>query len=76
MYLWLPGNSRNHTTENPNCESQKKSHGYDIVATRDIVKGEELLTNYTGFGTPPAWFANWIKEEKVESVFKGLNDFV
>merc|ERR1739845_112491 len=23
VYLWLPGNSRNHTTENPNCESTK-----------------------------------------------------
>merc|ERR1712241_455127 len=76
VYLWLPGNSRNHTTENPNCESVKKPHGYDIVATRDIAKGEELLTNYTGFGTPPSWFATWIKDNKVDSVFKGLNDFV
>ena len=54
----------------------KKAHGYDIVAKRDIVKGEELLTNYSTFGTPPAWFASWIKENKVESVFKGLNEFV
>merc|ERR1712173_508884 len=56
LFLWLPGNTRNHSEKNANTVSVKRDYGYDIIATCDIKAGEEILADYkTEYGPAPHW---------------------
>ena len=76
VYIWLPGTSSNHDVEKSNMMSVRTDEGYSTIATRDIESGEELFIDYNCFGEPPKWFKSFIQENKLDSVFKGFNDFV
>jgi len=76
VYIWLPGTSSNHDPSNSNMMSVKTEVGYSTKATRDIAEGEELFIDYNCFGEPPKWFRKFVLENGLDSVFKGLNDFV
>ena len=76
VYIWLPGTSSNHSVHSSNMMSVRSEVGYSTVATRDIQAGEELFIDYNCFGEPPKWFRKFILDEGLNSVFKGLNDFV
>lgn len=76
LFLWLPGNTRNHS-ETPNTVSVKTSYGYDIIATKKIKAGTEILADYkTEYGPAPEWFSKWIIENKTTAIFENLNNFM
>ena len=77
LFLWLPGNTRNHSSECPNTVSVKTSYGYDIIATKNIKAGTEILADYkTEYGPAPEWFKDFIIENKTTAIFQGLNSFM
>ena len=77
MFFWVPGNSTNHSENNSNVVHLKSVDGYDAVASRDILKGEELTGNYGSFGKPPRWYEEFLEEVGIDQcMFKGYNDYV
>jgi len=76
LFLWLPGNTRNHSLT-PNTVSVKKSYGYDIIATKNIKAGAEILADYKKeYGPAPEWYSKWIIENKTTAIFQDLNSFM
>jgi len=76
MFFWVPGNSTNHS-DNSNVIALKSLDGYDMVASRDILSGEELTEDYNHFGKPPSWYEEFLKEWGIDQyIFKGHNDYV
>lgn len=78
VFFWLPGCGFNHSLERCNIINLKSKDGVNLVATKNIAKGEELLSNYNWYGKPPAWFKkDWLaKHSDLECAFPGMNGFV
>ena len=77
MFFWVPGNSTNHSEHSSNVVALESVDGYDMVASRDILKGEELTEDYNHFGKPPRWYEEFLEEVGIEEfIFKGHNDYV
>ena len=77
--IHLPGDSKNHDSDRANTTTVEigndKIRG---IVTKDIEKGEELLLDYSEFGSPPKWFVDFvIKHDMLQTMpFKGYNIFV
>jgi len=88
IYFWLPGCGINHSAAYAvagiGCLATKcpKKGVYDIVSTRPIAKGEELVRDYaTAYGKAPLWYEKFVRRNVDRgrmsgAVFVGLNDFV
>ena len=77
LFLWLPGNTRNHSETKANTVSVKTSYGYDIIATKNIKAGTEILADYKKeYGPAPQWFSEFIVQEKTTAIFQDLNSFM
>jgi len=77
LVIYIPGSSFNHSTE-PNFDLVCWDGGANMVASRDICKGEPLNYDYKRFGAAPGWFKDILQEQfgETECVFQGENDYV
>eukprot|EP00548_Thalassiothrix_antarctica_P017431 CAMPEP_0194198444 /NCGR_PEP_ID=MMETSP0154-20130528/77770_1 /TAXON_ID=1049557 /ORGANISM="Thalassiothrix antarctica, Strain L6-D1" /LENGTH=251 /DNA_ID=CAMNT_0038923239 /DNA_START=117 /DNA_END=869 /DNA_ORIENTATION=+ len=70
--VWIPGNGLNHNLQ-PNTVYRAVTDGgtdkgINLVAIKDIVKGDELYDDYRRHGTAPAWLLDFAEDYGV-----GLN---
>ena len=74
----IPGNSMNHSNEANSMTKRISEEGFHVIATKDIERGDELLTNYAAWGSPPEWFLQFAKRNGIweRLPFKGYNEFV
>ena len=77
MMVYIPGNGINHRVGG-NTRKVCRRGGCDLVAVRDIPKGEPLGIDYNSFGRAPRWHTDMLREifGTDECIFAGLNDFV
>ena len=76
-YLWLPGCSINHRKNQANISFVRTEKGVNLIATKNLEAGEELLADYNSFGPPAAWLVDFLVNSGVTKLcWKGYNDFV
>ena len=77
MLAFMPGISCNHSN-NPNILMVPVKDGADLMAIRDIKKGEALNSDYRTYGIAPKWFVNMLQEETGDTkcMYPGYNDYV
>jgi len=84
ILLW-PGNVMNHSCEENNVvlvpqvdtgSTGPKLRKIRILTIKDVKRGDVILYDYRIHGNVPDWYAQWVTEHGVESVFPGDNDYV
>jgi hypothetical protein len=78
--MWVPGNGLNHNPS-PNTVYRPSSNGgmdvgIDLIALRDIKKGEELFDDYSRHGNAPTWLLEFASKYNVTLNFAECNNFV
>mmetsp|Transcript_10352 Transcript_10352/g.15900 ORF Transcript_10352/g.15900 Transcript_10352/m.15900 type:complete len:245 (+) Transcript_10352:209-943(+) len=78
--MWIPGNGLNHNTS-PNTVYRAAAEGgtdegINLVALRDISKGEELYDDYIRHGKAPLWLKEFSVKNNISLNFGDCNDFV
>merc|ERR1711936_84323 len=76
VWLWVPGCSFNHHGVDNNVVNVETEEGVNLVACRDISKGEELLCDYHSYGKAPSWFKDFCDQYDIIGAYEGMNNFV
>jgi len=74
--LFLPGNCMNHAAEPNTIMVAADEETIHCVACQDIKAGTELTQDYNSFGEPPEYLKELSKNESMELVFSGYNEFL
>jgi len=77
--LAIPGSSVNHSLEKNNHTAIRTPDNELVsIATKNIPKGGEILSNYEDWGIPPSWLIDFAKKHDIlENMgFKDYNDYV
>ena len=77
MSFYFPAACMNHSS-NPSVHYRCWADRCDIVAARDIQKGDSITVDYRNEGNPPSWYIKLLEEKlgSNECVFVGFNDYV
>jgi len=77
MLCFVPGCSFNHSTK-PTMVFGIRKMERNVVASRDVKKGEELTIDYEKFGPKPEWYPQFLFDHTGDRtcVLKGENDYV
>lgn len=85
--FWIPGNALNHNndptmvyrswTTTFEDVKQKNAAGINVVALRDITKGEQIFDDYRRHGVAPQWLREFaLSKSNMTLNFAECNDFV